>query len=394
MKGSIITNQRCTVCNDPLVHDEKRHGCFCKKHPHVEATRFIVRFPGRIFQRHKSYESASQALNYLRYEKGNREDRFNPDDYRAIKPNSFNALKDKYLARKKDRATYRKIESYINRAADHFKLTNIREINGADIEDYLYSIPRISEKTRFNHMTQLRDFWKWCLARGNIITLAEMPTFPEIEYTLGYRKITDWDTQEKVIKKVMEISYHINPKIWLGIDMLATYTSLRPDDLRRVSESSLDSNGWLVIHNPTKRKNKFKTIHLHEDHVKVWRELQRRYPALPDITFFRHVPGISGCVANEKFGDKYLYKWWIKACNQVGLKGVPLYPGTKHTTATETAKMLGTDKARSVSGLTNKAFDRYCQIENDGSFEVIKAILKRKKKADVIPLKKKKNETE
>lgn len=394
MKGSIVTNQKCTICNGPLVHDEKRHGCFCKNHPHIAATRFIVRFPAGIFQRHRSYDSASQALNHLRYEKGNRKERFNPDDYKAIRPNSFIALKDKYLARKKDRATYRKIEGYINKASNHFQLTNIREITGADIEDYLYSISGISEKTRFNHMTQLRDFWKWCLARGNIISLAEMPTFPEIEYTLGYRKITDWKTQEEVIKKVREISYHINPKIWLGIDMLATYTALRPDDLRRVTECSLDANGWLVIHNPTKKKNKFKTIHLHEDHVMAWKKLQKEYAALPDIPFFRHVAGISGCVANEKFGDKYLYKWWVKACEQIGLEGVPLYPGTKHTTATETAKMLGTDKARSVSGLTNKAFDRYCQVENDGSLEVIKAIIKMKKKADVIQFKKKKNETE
>jgi hypothetical protein len=394
MKGSIITRQKCFICNGQLVHDEKRHGCFCKEHPNVSATQFVLRFPGGIYQNHQSYESATQSLNYLRHEKGTRGQKFNSDDYKVIKPNSFLVLKDKYLTRKKDRATYKKITSIISRASDHFGLTNVREITGADIEDYLFSIPDISEKTRFNHMTQLRDFWKWCLARGNIITLAEMPTFPEIEFQLGYRKITDWETQEKVITKIKEISYGINPKIWLGIDMLATYTALRPDDLRRVFESSLDKNGWLTIHNPTKRKNKFKTIKLHNDHVNEWRSLQSKYPALPNIPFFRHVTGISGCTANEIFGDKYLYKWWIKACEQIGLTGVPLYPGTKHTTATETAKLLGTDKALDASGLTNKAFERYCQVQNDGAFEVVTSILKAKKKADVIPISKSKRGTE
>lgn len=48
--------------------------------------------------------------------------------------------------------------------------------------------------------------------------------------------------------------------------------------------------------------------------------------------------------------------------------------------------MLGTDKARVASGLTNKAFDRYRQVENEGSFEVVTAI--RKKKAKVIPFSK------
>jgi len=55
--------------------------------------------------------------------------------------------------------------------------------------------------------------------------------------------------------------------------------------------------------------------------------------------------------------------------------------------------MLGKDKARTVSGLTNKAFDRYCQAENDGRFEVVKAIRK-KKKANILPFKTRKNENE
>ncbi len=392
MDGGIYTRQKCSKCGENLKHDERRKGCFCKDHPDQRATSFIVKFPGGIYQRYQSYDKATQSLNYLRHEKGIRKNLFNPDDYRSIKPNSFNALKDKYLARKKDRATYKKIVRYIERASEYFGPMNVREITGADIEDYIYSIPGISEKTRFNHMTQLRDFWKWCLARGNIITLAEMPAFPEIVYTLGYRKITDWENQEKVISKVRELSYNINPKIWLGIDMLATYTALRPDDLRRINESSLDENGWLVIHNPTKRKNKFKTIKLHPDHVHEWKSLKAKYPALPGAPFFRHTKGISGCTANESFGDKYFYKWWNRAASEIGLKDVPLYPGTKHTTATETAKMLGTDKARIASGLTNKAFDRYCQVENEGSFEVVTAI--RKKKAKVIPFSKGKKDSE
>ncbi len=386
MDGGLYTREKCSICGLNLRHDDGKNGCFCPAHPEERSHTFFIRFPGGIFMNFVNYEKAAQMLNYLRHEKGTRKQRFNPDDYKAIKPNSFGALKDKYLARKTDRATYKKIVTYIERASEHFGSMNVREISGADIEDYLFSIEGISEKTRYNYMTQLRDFWKWCLKRGNIITLAEMPSFPEITYTLGYRKITDWETQEKVISKVRELTYHINPKIWLGIDMLATYTALRPDDLRRISEGSLDGNGWLVIHNPTKKKNKFKTIRLHENHVEEWRYLQSKYPAIPSMPFFRHVPGISGCKADKPFGEKYLYKWWNKAATEIGLTGVPLYAGTKHTTATETAKMLGTDKARTASGLTNKAFDRYCTVENNGSYEIITAIVKAKKKAEVIPL--------
>ena len=44
--------------------------------------------------------------------------------------------------------------------------------------------------------------------------------------------------------------------------------------------------------------------------------------------------------------------------------------------------------------ITNKAFERYCQVQNDGAFEVVTSILKAKKKADVIPISKSKRGTE
>lgn len=391
MDGNISTRQKCFICGKSLTHDPRRRGCFCKNHPDVAATRFLVRFPGKIYLNFQDYTLAEQELNRLRYDKGNLGKNFNPDNYKGTRPNSFINLKDKYLRRKEHLASHRDIKRYIDRAADHFVLTSIRNITGADIEDYLYSIPGISEKTRANHCSQLHDFWQWCLKRGNIIALHEMPMFPEIDFELGRRKLTDWETQEKVIAKVKEMSEHINPKIWFGIDMLATYTALRPDDLRRVSESSLDNTGLLIIHNPTKRKNKFKTIRLAKDHTTMWRQLQKQFPAMPDMPFFRHTTGINRVKADTPFGEKYFYKWWVKACEEIGLEGVPLYPGTKHTTATETARLLGTEKAKTAAGLTNKAFDRYCDVENSDAFEVVKAIRKKKKgtPSKVVSIKKK-----
>lgn len=387
MQGQIITRQKCCMCGKSLVHVEKRRGCFCPDHPAIAATNFVVRFPGGIYQNHTSYEAAAQALNYLRHEKGSRQNKFDPEDYKSARPNSFAALATKYLERKKTLVSYGKICFHINTAIPVLGHMNVREINGAHIEDYLFGLEGISEKTRFNHMTQLRDFWKWCLRRG-VINLAEMPIFPEIKYELGRRKITDWETQEKVLAKVKEVTYEMNPKIWLAIDMLATYTALRPGDLRRVYENSLDEHGILTIHNPTKLKNKFKTVRLCSDHINEWRSIQKKYPAMPNVLFFRHVSGFSGIKAGEGFGINILTKWWKKACLEVGLDGVPLYPGTKHTTATETAKRYGTEKALAASGLTNKAFNRYCDVERNDVFDVVTAIRKDKKIAKVVPLRK------
>jgi len=99
------------------------------------------------------------------------------------------------------------------------------------------------------------------------------------------------------------------------------------------------------------------------------------------------LPFFRDAKTGKVIGKNNLSKWWNRGCALLDLEGVPLYPGTKHSTATETAKLLGAEKARNASGLTNKAFDRYCQTEDDGAYEVVTAI--RRKKADVLPLKKK-----
>lgn len=211
MLGQIISRQKCPICGGALVHDEKRRGCYCKIHPQIAATRFIVRFPGDIYQRFADYTAATQRLNYLRHERGERRQHFNPDDYRTAKPNSYVVLVPKYLETKKTLRNYNRIVNIMNHAAAYFGLTNVREIGTGEIEDYLFSLTKdngepITEKTRFNKCSQLHDFWVWCRKR-RAITMAEFPEFPEIKYELGYRKITDWKTQGDVIDKVRELAF-------------------------------------------------------------------------------------------------------------------------------------------------------------------------------------------
>jgi len=75
-------------------------------------------------------------------------------------------------------------------------------------------------------------------------------------------------------------------------------------------------------------------------------------------------------------------------CKIVGLKGVSLYPGTKHPSATETAKLLEESRTRRASGLTNKALERYCQIKNENVLDIV-AEIRKARKAEVIPITKK-----
>lgn len=370
MEGSISTREKCWMCGSKLVHDEKRHGLFCPKHPQVAAQRFIVRFPPNIFLNFRSYGHAAQQLSGLRYEKACRT--LDPNDYRKDKPNGFRSLAVKYLDTKKALKSYRDIKRGINHAVAHFENINVKDITGGDIEDYLFGIKNISEKTRHNKKSNLSDFWRW-LARREVIKMADMPMFPEIPFKLGHRTVTDWDTQKRIIAEIDRISK--NPKVVFGVELLATYPALRPGDLLKITEENINLEyGEIIIHDPTKRKNQFKQILLIPEHIERFRQLKQKYPGVSKLKFFRHVPGVQSVKPDQPFGHKLFYKRWIRACQNLKIKGLDLYAGTRHTSITEIARRYGTSNAIKTSGhSTNKAFERYCRVQDHTALEMAKA---------------------
>ncbi len=382
MAGGIHTRQKCPVCKGTLWHNERKRGCFCPDHGHA-ATRFVVRFE-KLYKNFTSYDEAVRFLNGVRYKKD--EGSFDPEDYKREEPNGFKNLVGTYLTRKEGKRSFSHIVVYMKRAVDYFANINVKHISGADIDDFAFSLKGLSDKTRSNYISQLHDFFKWVKQRGVIM---DIPVFPKIDFELGRRTITDWETQSMIIEKVHELADQSNEKIGFACELLATYTALRPDDIRRILENSVDENGILIIHNPTKRRNKFKTIRLMPEHIEEFIRFKNEYPAFPTMPFFRHRGDLRKSDANQVFGINLLRKYWTKACKELGIEGVGLYAGTKHTTATETARILGEEKALAASGLTNKAFKRYCEVDGIDNLKTVTAAMTQKK-ARIVPLKKKK----
>ena len=78
------------------------------------------------------------------------------------------------------------------------------------------------------------------------------------------------------------------------------------------------------------------------------------------MPFFRHPAGVKGVRADRPFGNKYLYKYWKKACANLGVEGVDFYGGTKHSSVTAAREHLSPEKLRRAAQIrTNSAFDRY-----------------------------------
>ena len=136
--------------------------------------------------------------------------------------------------------------------------------------------------------------------------------------------------------------------------------SVRPGELLNIKEGDFDlSLGVVFIPHPKEKKSK--TVPLIEEDAELLRSLPR---GLPNLFFFRHLPGLSGITGGQRFGKKYLYKWWKRACRHLGVEGVDLYGGTRHSSARALRSFRGPEEIkRATMHSTNKAFERYFQIE-------------------------------
>ncbi|MBW2631027.1 MAG: hypothetical protein JRC90_04565 [Deltaproteobacteria bacterium] len=364
MLGGIYSDQRCPVCGGKFVNDGKK-GLFCIEHPKAAATRFSVRFKG-VHNRFDNYDEAHQCLEGLRFKY--REGSFDARDYKKDNPLGLETLINKWLAVKKETIktkSYNNLKNYAGRAITSFGNKNIKEIGYAEIEDFLFS-QKVSDKTRANIKSGLHDFWGWLIKR-KILKRWQMPEFPACKFELGYRKIIDKNTQWNILEEIKKISYHINPKIYLGIKWLCTYISVRPGEMVKLKEGDIDlGNGYLLFPHPKEKRPKAVPI-LDED-IEILRSFP---PAIPSISFFRHTGGLQGVLEGEPFGEKYFYKWWVKACNNLGIEGVDLYGGTRHSSARALRKHRTPEEIkRATMHSTNKAFERYFQIEADDIREV------------------------
>jgi hypothetical protein len=59
-----------------------------------------------------------------------------------------------------------------------------------------------------------------------------------------------------------------------------------------------------------------------------------------------------------------LWKAWHKACFNLGIEGVDLYGGTRHSSATDLRKYFSPEQIKQATmHSTNKAFERYFQVQ-------------------------------
>ena len=391
MRGRITTDQRCPLCGG-VFDDNGRDGLSCQKHPDQYAHHFKVRFKtngGEICRRYHSYLEACRFLNGLRFKVD--EDTFDQRDYQTSNPLGFTTLADQWLAIRKEEYKLKQLENkfdhkrnsqlgnaenFMQRAKDKWGNTNIKQIGYNEIKQFILEqkwlsdpTKHVSSKTRAEIRSCLNSFWKW-LKQGKVLLQNEIPDIPTIGFELAWRSITNKEQQNEILDESYRLTYHINPKVYLCIKWLATYPSIRPIEMYTLTEKDVrDKRGYLSVKDTKSGRNegKIKYVPLIDEDIEIIRSLPQGFPEMP---FFRHNEasakrGGRRAKADDRFGQKHVYKWWKRACNNLGILNLDLYGGTKHTTVTALVVEEGCSPEEGMAATmheSNKAFRRYLQI--------------------------------
>ncbi len=356
MRGRIYSDQRCPLCGSAYQHIDRKRGLFCPTHHDQQANRlFTVQFGRKLRKRFDNFLSAERFLDGLRYEvdRGT----FDYRNYLSSNPLSFTLLSEKYLEKKSIKVksgTYSHLKRYISVFQEYFENTNVKEIHYSHIDDLLDSLD-VSDKTKSNYLSCLKNFYNWLLQRKEI-DRSNLPEFPQINYELGYRKTVTKETQAAIVEEVKRLTYHLTPKIWLGIKWLTTYISIRPGEMRNLKEEHIDrQQQFFFIPHPKEKRPKI--VPLIQEDIEI---LSRIPEGLPDLYFFRYSSNYKRCTPGQRFGQRVFYKWWKKACANLGIEGVDLYGGTRHSSAIGLREFATPEQIkRATMHSTNKAFERY-----------------------------------
>lgn len=364
MKGGIYSSEKCSICGGSLRDMNGYIGC--PLHKQVKSIKLFVRFDN-IFKRFKTYEKAARFLNGLRFKTD--ESTYDERDYRRDNPLGFINMSEKFLEYAKPKTAHNMLP-HIRHAQNYFTDRNVKDLKCGDFEDFLRTLA-LSDKTKSNIIGTLKVFFRWMKRRQDIF---EIPAFPVVEYQLGYRKTVNKDTQRAIIEEVKRIA---PVKVYLGIKWLATYFSVRPAEMINIKEGEIDiSNAYLYFPHPKERR--FKSVPIIQEDIDILASFPLSALAMP---FFRHEGGLQGTAKDQSYGEKYFYKWWKRACDNLKIEGVDLYGGTRHSTVRALRKHFSPEQLKEAAmSKTNKAFERYLgQAEDDDILTVYK------KGAEVIP---------
>ena len=367
--GGIYTDQRCPICSKVFV-DDRQSALRCPDHQQHIAGKFKVKLRGST-ARFDNYIVARDYLNAMRKSVSN-------GTY-TKKHYTLGDIQDEFLAWKDELAIRGKIKA--KTAQDYrARLNRIVHVIGVcqeanflsyrHIHDFLYN-SGFSPKSTYDSYITFKGMMEWALDMGFVVSIPKFPPYDfSLEHDMQRRKVVDKDTQKRILHQIYIREWDIRPRLYLGVRFLATYINIRPSELLNVLEQDYHRKEKYIVIRKHKVGRQPKIVRLLDEDIALLDELPRGMPSMP---LFRHdVPG-DGVKAGQRFGTAAFYRAWKRACSDLGIRGVDLYGGTRHSSAISLYKDAGLspEEIKKATGhKTSIAFTRYFRLDIDDVVEI------------------------
>jgi len=226
----------------------------------------------------------------------------------------------------------------------------------------------LSTKSRRNVLGAVRSCLGWLKRRGELRDLPEFP-WPKVE---EYEpRLISVDDQDRILAAI--------PEIERGVFLALALLGLRPGEARALEVSDY-RDGWLVVDKGMKGASARAPIR----GTKTGRPKRLPVPVPLADWIARHVSPSSRLRAaplfvNPRTGIRWSHwairEHWLAAAAAVGLEGVRLYEGTKHSMATDALRRGVSERAlQAFLGHSDvRSTRRYARLADLGLVTVLRA---------------------
>ncbi len=208
------------------------------------------------------------------------------------------------------------------------RITDIRDLRRKHIEDFVEHLRKAgkSPKTIYNVLAELKALLNFAHRRED---LEKVPQFPEIKIPERIPQGLELEVQLEILKRI--------PEEHRPIFQFMMIYGCRPGEARALMWDCINFSSKEILIKRTfshrkivelPKEGKWKVLPMHSGIEEILRELARRKRSL---FVFSHSRA-------DHYGEALLSKLWRKACAEIGLEGVSLYEGVRHSFAYQLLK--------------------------------------------------------
>jgi integrase len=369
--GGIYSDQKCGGCGKSFV-DDGQVSLRCPDHPYSMATSFKVKIRGTT-ARFSGYFKAKDHLYAMRkaidsgYWSG------------VVDQKTLGHVQDKFLDWKRDlvkmgRLNTSSVNAYRNRLNRIVHVIGVGKdassIRYRHVHEFLYKAG-FSPKSTHDSYTVFKEMIEWAFDMGDLAAKPKWPSFSfSFEHDMKLRKTITKEEQEKVLDAVYHCEWSHQPRLYVAIKFLCTYINVRPGELLGANEEDLNRQEGILVIAKHKNGGLPKHIRLLQEDVDLLNSLPTGMPGMP---LFRHDRPVQRVKVGQRFGEAAFSRAWKRACKVVGIEGVDLYGGTRHSSAIALYQDSGLspEQVKKATGhKSSSSFERYFRMDIDDVAEL------------------------